>query len=44
MRRLLERFLEPDTFLKMWAGVVLFWLALIAVLIALGIHFAGKHW
>jgi hypothetical protein len=44
VRRLLERFLDADTFLWIWVGVAAFWLALIVALVAVGVHFAGKYW
>lgn len=44
MRRLLERMLDPDTFLKVWAGFLVAWLVVIGVLIFVAAHFIGKHW
>lgn len=44
MKRLLERMLDPDTLLKVWAGAMVVWLALIITLIAIAIHFLAKWW
>lgn len=44
MKRLFERMFDPDTFLRVWAGVMVVWLALIITLIIISIHFISKWW